>query len=180
MKRLFAVLCCVVLAAALLGGCKKAVSSSSAFAGTDSGSSASAEATPWPPKPLTTAAPSPAASSSSSSSAPVSSSAPAASAAPARLSGDWNGSFYRDPGSASQITLTITNFSEKGFSFTFSVKGEEFSGQATPDGLDKASYTLNNYTVTFSFSGKSVQVNESAAYSSHLSFTGSYGPDNAK
>ena len=149
MKRLFTFSCLLFLFAGLL------------FTGCGQGQVSSVSTPVSLPHPLTTAPP---ASSGTSSSA----------VAQSTLDANWDGVYYKDANSASQIRLTITASTADGFAFTFFIKGTEVSGQAVAVDTDKATCQLDNYIVTFQLSGKTVAVTENAAYSTTLTFTGEY------
>ncbi len=131
------------------------------FTGCGQGQSSSFSTPASLPHPLTTAP-------------PVSSGTASSAIAQSALDENWDGVYYKDANSASQIQLTITGSTADGFAFTFFIKGTEVSGQAVAVDSDKASCRLNNYVVTFQLSNKTVVVTENAAYSTTLTFAGDY------
>ena len=149
-----------LLLVSLLFGCNQS-NSVSASAGSSSPASL--------PHPLTTAA-----SASSSSLSNTLGTSSGSSSPKSALDANWDEVYYKDINSASQVQLTITNSTADGFDLTFFIKGVEVSGQAVAVDSDQASYHLNNYTITFQLSGKTVVTTENAAYSQTLTFAGDY------
>ena len=120
-------------------------SSSSSSAGQSAGQSSS--------QPVSSAPES--TSSSQSASQPESSSAPASSAA---QTVDWNGSYVMAEGSASQRSLTISDSSATGFTFSFYSRGIEYTGTASVSGVNATYQDGYFYIITYDRSPKMEQI----------------------
>lgn len=146
-------------------------SSSPASSGSSSSSSASQSAGQSSSRPVSSAPES--TSSSQSASQPESSSAPASSAA---QTVDWNGSYVMAEGSASQCSLTISDSSASGFTFSFYSRGIEYTGTASVSGVN-ATYQdpSGDYSLVFEINGSQISVADQGDFpGANVSWEGTY------
>lgn len=103
---------------------------------------------------------------SSSSSSQVSSSQP--------QQQEWAGTYAREPGSAGQIMLYITQETSEGFHFKFDAKGLIFEGDAVVAG-DTATYSgKDGYALTF-YSGQTIVIEQTGVFEGgNVSFDGEF------
>ncbi len=161
-------------ACGLFGSSSQTSSSSSSPASSgssSSSSSASQSAGQSSSQPVSSAPES--TSSSQSASQPESSSAPASSAA---QTVDWNGSYVMAEGSASQRSLTISDSSATGFTFSFYSRGIEYTGTASASGVN-ATYQdpSADYSLVFEINGSQISVADQGDFpGANVSWEGVY------
>lgn len=168
MKRYGIILAAMLTAVCLFTGCHHAGSSSKPVDSSSIPSASSAQ-------PTSTPAPTPASQSQSQSqpqSQSESGSSSASSSQEAQL--EWAGTYAREPGSAAQVMLYITQENDEEFHFKFDAKGLVFEGDAVISG-DTATYDNHkDYTLVFHL-GRMIQIEQIGTFEGgNVSFDGEF------
>lgn len=168
MKRFYIAIAAALAAACLLTACGPRSSSQ------PEDSSSQPTASSSQPAPTTAPSSSPSQPQSGSSLPPESSSSSSQASSSQPQQQEWAGTYAREPGSAGQIMLYITQETSEGFHFKFDAKGLIFEGDAVVAG-DTATYSgKDGYALTF-YSGQTIVIEQTGVFEGgNVSFDGEF------